>query len=126
MKLITPTLLALLAQTASADPIGTVWKTEAERGAYAHIETYACGGKLCGRVKQSFEAGGQAGSDEVGTVILQDMVPDESGQYEGRLFDPRTRRSYLGRARFAGDLLELKGCVAGGVVCLAQTWTRVN
>ncbi|SFJ33114.1 Uncharacterized conserved protein, DUF2147 family [Phyllobacterium sp. CL33Tsu] len=46
------------------------------------------------------------------------------GTYAGTLYDPETGKTYSGKAKVAGNAVELSGCVLGGLICKSATWRR--
>lgn len=118
--------LALSAGAAIAEPVLGTWKTEADDGAYAHIGMKRCGEMVCGTIDRTFNASGEYDSPNKGKVLVINMVPQGGGKYEGKVWRPSNDKIYLGKMNLNGDTLELKGCVAGGLLCSSQTWSRLN
>ncbi|MHA7873859.1 DUF2147 domain-containing protein [Roseivivax sp.] len=119
--------LALSATAAFADPILGTWKTEVDDGSYAHIGLVSCnGGKICGTIDRTFNAEGEYDSPNKGKALVRNMVPQGGGKYEGRVWRPSNDKIYLGKMQLNGNTLKLQGCVAGGLICSSQTWSRVN
>lgn len=113
--------------SASADGIHGIWQTAPDDDDYAHIEMIDCsGGKICGRVVKTFDAGGEYPSDEVGQFVVRNMVANAEGTFEGKVWDPKSERAYFARIEVKGDTLALDGCILGGLICREQIWTRVN
>jgi uncharacterized protein (DUF2147 family) len=120
-------LIALAPALASADPVHGMWKTEVDDGAYAYVEMAACsGGKTCGWMRRSFDDSGEYQSENLGKVLVINMENIGGGQYRGAVWRPANDKTYTGKMELAGDVLSLSGCVAGGLLCKAQTWTRVD
>ncbi|WP_305971205.1 MULTISPECIES: DUF2147 domain-containing protein [unclassified Mameliella] len=119
-------LCGILAGAAAADPIEGVWKTQPDDGSYAHIVMGPCGGKICGKIARTFNAGGEYTSPTKGKTLVIDMVPQGGGKYEGKVWRPSNDKIYLGKMTLNGSSLKLRGCVAGGLICSAQTWRRVQ
>ncbi|MEY8837548.1 DUF2147 domain-containing protein [Cribrihabitans sp. XS_ASV171] len=125
--LILSTLAALgLAGAAMADPIEGVWKTEPDEGAYAHITMKPCGSAICGTIARTFNGEGEYQSPNIGKTLVIDMVPQGGGAYEGKVWRPSNDKIYLGKMQMNGNSLALRGCVAGGLICSKQTWSRVQ
>ncbi|MGR3493863.1 DUF2147 domain-containing protein [Citreimonas sp.] len=117
----------MAAGAAFAEPLlGTTWKTEVDEGSYAHIRMAPCDGKICGVIDRTFNAEGEYESPNLGKVLVINMVPQGDGRYEGKVWRPSNDKVYLGRMALVGNTIELKGCVAGGLLCSSQTWTRLN
>jgi len=111
---------------AMADPVLGVWKTEVDDGAYAHIQLDACGSKVCGTIVRTFNASGEYQSENIGKQLVRDMEPQGGGAYEGKVWRPSNGKIYLGKIQLNGNSLKLRGCVAGGLLCSKQTWSRVK
>lgn len=125
--LILAALGGLMATAALADPVEGVWRTEVDDGAYAHVTMAPCGPAFCGTITESFhEDGSPYESENVGKVIVIDMVPQGEGEYEGSVFRPSNEKTYYGTISLSGDTLKLSGCVLGGLICAKQSWSRVQ
>ncbi len=111
---------------AMADPVLGTWRTEADDGAYAHVKMQPCGDKVCGVIARTFNAQGEYKSPNLGKMLVRNMEPQGDGQYEGRVWRPSNDKIYLGKIDLEGNSLRLRGCVAGGLFCAKQTWTRVQ
>jgi uncharacterized protein (DUF2147 family) len=121
------TALAVLGTAACADPVEGVWQTEVDDGAFAHVTISPCAAAYCGTITASFkEDGAPFESENKGKTIVIDMVPQGDGTYEGSVFRPSNGKTYSGSLTLNGDKLRLAGCVAGGLICSKQNWTRVN
>jgi uncharacterized protein (DUF2147 family) len=127
MKLISLVLgVAVSATSAFAEPITGTWQTEPDNGNYAHIQMTACGEKICGVIARSFNASGEFTSPATGKTLVFDMVAQGDGTYKGKLWRPSNNKIYMGKMKLRGDKLDLSGCIAGGLLCSGQTWTRIN
>lgn len=130
MKRMMMTVLASLAfagAAMAADPVEGVWRTEVDDGAYAHIVIEPCASAFCGEIAKAFkEDGSEYASENIGKMIVIDMVPQGGGNYEGEVFRPSNGKTYYGTIFLNGDKLKLSGCVAGGLLCGKQNWTRVK
>lgn len=120
------TLGAGLATSASADPILGTWKTEVDDGAFAHVEMAPCGSKFCGKITRTFTDDGEVQSPQIGRTIVIDMENNGGGAYAGQVFRPSNGKTYIGKMNLSGNSLDLRGCVAGGLLCAKQTWSRIN
>ncbi|PYG28239.1 DUF2147 domain-containing protein [Pelagimonas varians] len=118
--------LTLVGTAALADPIAGVWKTQPDDGAYAHIKMAPCGGNMCGTIARTFNDTGEYNSPNKGKQLVRNMAPKGGGAYEGKVWRPSNDKIYLGKMQLNGNKIKLKGCVAGGLICSSQTWTRVN
>ncbi|HMS94880.1 MAG TPA: DUF2147 domain-containing protein [Tabrizicola sp.] len=119
--------LAAFGSAAAADPLEGVWQTEVDDGRYAHITIAPCAAAFCGKITEAFaEDGTSVASDNIGKTIVIDMVPQGEGYYEGSVFRPSNGKTYYGTITLNGESLKLAGCVAGGLICSKQTWSRVQ
>lgn len=129
MTRILAALLALSAAPAFADPVEGVWRTGLnDVGNFAHVRIAPCGAALCGQMVGSFDGAGRpVESPNPNAVIVGGMRPAGGGAYEGgTITDPQARRSYRAKMALSGDTLRVSGCVAGGLLCRSQSWTRVR
>lgn len=101
--------LAAMSGIAAADQIEGRWKTP--RGDVTAI--VACGGGFCIN-----------GTGEHAGRTIGQMAMNGTGEYAGTITNPRTNKTYNGKATLSGDALKLSGCVLGGLICESQTWTR--
>ncbi|MEM8577057.1 MAG: DUF2147 domain-containing protein [Pseudomonadota bacterium] len=118
--------LMLCAGAAMADPIVGTWKTQPDDGAFAHVQIAPCGAGYCGTIARTFTAEGEYNSPNKGKQIVRGMTPTSGGGYEGKVWRPSNDKIYLGKASVAGNSMQLRGCVAGGLFCSKQIWTRLN
>ena len=110
----------------TGDPVLGIWKTEVDDGAFAHIDMHMCGAAICGTIARTFNADGEYQSENLGKDIVRNMAPQGGGKYKGKVWRPSNDKIYLGRLELDGDRLKMKGCVAGGLICASQTWSRVE
>ncbi len=110
----------------AGDPVLGLWKTEVDDGAYALVDIHMCGDKICGTIERTFNADGEYQSPNIGKDILIGMVAQGGGKYSGNVWRPSNDKIYLGKLVLDGDRLKMKGCVAGGLFCSSQKWTRVE
>ncbi|TDK41022.1 DUF2147 domain-containing protein [Antarcticimicrobium luteum] len=110
----------------AADPLEGTWKTEVDDGSYAHIDIAPCGAALCGVIARSFNGSGEYRSENQGKTLVIDMVPKGDGSYAGKVWRPSNDKIYIGKMDLDGNTVALRGCVAGGLICSKQTWSRVN
>lgn len=119
-------LMTLAANMALADPVEGVWKTQVDDGSYAHVTIAPCGGAFCGVISQTFKDGAEYQSENLGKQIVIDMVLQDDGTYDGQVWRPSNNKIYVGGIELSGDSMKLAGCVAGGLICKKQTWSRIN
>lgn len=115
-----------MAGAAWADPAEGTWKTQPDDGSYAHVKLGMCGQAVCGVIARTFNSGGEYQSPNIGKTLVIDMVPNGDGSYAGKVWRPSNDKIYIGKMQLNGNSLALKGCVAGGLICSKQTWSRVN
>lgn len=125
-KLLLAAALAFGAGAAFADPVEGVWQTQEDDGAYAFVKMAPCGPNFCGKIAQTFKAGAEYKSENLGKTLVIDMAAQGDGEYEGQVWRPSNDKIYYGTISLSGDSLKLAGCVAGGLICSKQTWTRVK
>lgn len=118
--------LVLGAGTALADPVLGTWKTQVDDGAYAHVEMKPCNGKICGTIVRTFKGAGEYNSANKGKTLVIGMTPKGGGTYEGKVWRPSNDKTYIGKMKLSGNALKLSGCVAGGLLCSSQSWTRIQ
>lgn len=129
-KLMTLTAALTFAATpASAQSLLGRW-TNCKGNAIVQVER--CGDAYCGRVvrasakarKQAREAGT---ANLVGTRILTGLKPVGGGKYRGRAFVPK--RNVHGTAivrQLSPEVMEVQGCVLGGMLCDKEYWMRAS
>ena len=124
------TLVAPVAAGSPSDaPIASEWRNP---GNSVHVRIDECGGALCGTITWASEgaiADARRGGTEqlVGTRLFRDLKPAGPGKWSGKVFVPDIRQTFSGTIQFQdGDKMVGKGCVLFGVVCKAQTWSRVR
>ena len=127
--------MLVAAPAAAADAIAGRWITE-ERDAI--VEIGPCGSSTCGRIAR-FLVAPPDGADQrdinnpeprlrtrrlLGLPVLSDFQ-EEADLWRGRIYDPKSGRSYRSVIRRTGpNTLEVKGCL--GPFCQAQTWRRAR
>lgn len=119
-------LFSLAAGAAFADPIEGVWQTQEDAGAYAHVTIAPCGPNYCGKITQSFKGGAPFNSPNEGKMIVIDMAPQGGGNYEGKVWRPSNDKIYYGTIALNGKAMKLSGCIAGGLICKSQSWTKIQ
>ena len=125
LKLAAAFTLAFAGQ-AMADPAEGLWKTQTDDGAYAHVKMTKCGPAICGTISRTFNASGEYKSPNLGKQIVRSMMPLGGGKYEGKVWRPSNDKIYYGKIDLGGKSLKLAGCIAGGLLCSKQTWTRLE
>jgi uncharacterized protein (DUF2147 family) len=128
MKNVIMSVLGLAFSTgmALADPLEGMWQTEADDGAYAHVDIAPCGANFCGKISRTFKDGSEYKSPNLGKTLVIDMAPEGDGKYNGKVWRPSNDKVYIGKIALNGDNMRLSGCVAGGLICSKQTWSRLK
>lgn len=106
--------------------LGGVWQTQPrDDGAFLSVQIGPCDmdpGVVCGTVVGSHNG---ARTEFVGDRILVGMRPAGNGAWDGgEIIRPGRGTRYASSLRLIDGGLEVKGCVAGGLFCGAQVWTR--
>jgi len=121
--------LALFAAPASAQAIEGQW-TNYKRNVVVQVER--CGPAYCGRVIQASakaqEKARKGGTPKlVGTQILTGLKPVGDGRYRGKAFVPKRNIHATATVRQLNDnVMQVSGCVLGGLLCDNEKWTRVT
>ena len=128
MKAIALAAALALSGTAAfaADPIEGLWQTQADEGSSAFVQVGPCGGAFCGTIVKTYKGKDEYKSPNIGKQIVIGMAPAGGGAYKGKVLRPADDKIYNGKASVAGDRMSLSGCVAGGLICKAQTWTKLK
>jgi uncharacterized protein (DUF2147 family) len=121
-----------------SSPLG-LWKTFDDRTgkARALVRIYDRGGKLFGRIEQSFTPGGETRvckpcTDErkdqpiIGLIIIRNMQPDGSEFTGGDILDPESGTVYRCKMHLeqAGARLIVRGYIGFALLGRSQTWQR--
>ena len=61
----------------------------------------------------------------VGIAILIGMSQTEANLWEGNIYNPRNGNIYKSKMSMQGEMLDIKGCVLGGIICGGEAWTRL-
>ena len=126
MKHLLAAALVLVAGAAFADPVEGVWQTQPDDGSYAHVTMAPCGPAFCGKISRTFKPEGEYKSPNLGKTLVMDVAPNGDGSYAGKVWRPSNDKIYIGKIQLNGDTMKLSGCVAGGLICSKQTWTRLK
>ena len=110
----------------AADPIEGVWQTQADEGSVALVRIAPCGGAFCGTIVKTYKGQQEYKSPNIGKQIVIGMTPGGGGSYAGKVLRPADDKIYNGKAQVSGGSMKLSGCVAGGLICKSQTWTRLK
>jgi uncharacterized protein (DUF2147 family) len=111
---------ALTGTASAADPFGH-WVRPSTG---TQVNFYACGGKLCAKITSVKD---ETRKKEIGTVIIKGMSKTGDDKWEGDLLNLDDGKTYSGVATLESPTaLNLKGCVAGGLICRGETWQKVK
>jgi uncharacterized protein (DUF2147 family) len=119
----------LLAAPASAQALEGQW-TNYKKNVVVQVER--CGPAYCGRVVQASakaQAKARRGGTPrlIGTQILTGLKPLGDGRYRGRAFVPKRNIHATATVRQLNDnVMQVSGCVLGGLLCDNEKWTRVS
>jgi uncharacterized protein (DUF2147 family) len=131
--------LTLAASAHAAEPFGT-WLTGDKKG---KIKIVNCGGALCGTlvwVAEPLDPETNAPKTDknnsdaslrsrplIGIPIVLSMAPAGADKWEGKVYNSRDGGIYSGSFTLTGpNSADLRGCVAGGLICKTDSWTRSN
>lgn len=120
--------LSLAAAPASAQALEGQW-TNYKKNVVVQVER--CGSAYCGRVVQASakakEKARKGGTPNlVGTQILTGLTPIGNGKFRGRAFVPKRNIHATATVRqVSDDVMQVQGCVLGGLLCDSERWTRV-
>lgn len=109
-----------------ADGPRGIWQSEvSEDGRYLHVEIKDCGAALCGTI---VDAKSPNRDRVLGKDMIKDMAPDGADAWSGgTIWAPDDDETYRAKMELLGpDRLKVSGCVALGLICRGQTWTRVK
>lgn len=120
------TVLVTFASSAFAQVTGT-WKTaEGNSGGYAVVAIALCSdgsGNYCGTITNIV---GNDNTSAVGKTIIKDMQDKGNGKFSGgQIWAPDEDKWYKAKMQLNGNTLRVSGCVAGGLICRGQDWTRM-
>jgi uncharacterized protein (DUF2147 family) len=122
----------------AADPIGN-WNTD---DGQAVVRIANCGGALCGTIVSLKEANdpetGRPKTDKnnadaslrsrpmIGVLIVLGMKPSgTANKWSGQVYNAKDGKTYSGNLTLQdANTIKLEGCVLGGLICQATTWTR--
>ena len=127
--------LVISAPAFASDVFGT-WKSEVnDEGNYIHVEMAPCasnGSLVCGTIVKAENVDPAKGDKKrqaalMGKIMINDMAADGTNEWDdGTIWAPDDDETYSSKMELKGDVLEVSGCVLGGLVCRGQDWTRVE
>ena len=95
------------------------------------VQVERCGPAYCGRVVEASEkakANARKGGTPnlIGTQILSGLLPMGDGKFRGKAFVPKRNIHATATVRqLSDDVMQVQGCVLGGLLCDSERWTRV-
>jgi uncharacterized protein (DUF2147 family) len=141
MKALSLAALALLATTTTSvaladDPSG-VWRLDSGK---VTVKVEQCGGELCANIVGLKEPTYKDGTPKIdrhnenpalrnrplmGLNVLSDMKPNGENTWKGAIYNADDGKTYSATMRLSGNVIKLKGCVAG-IFCKTNTFNKVN
>lgn len=86
-----------------------------------------CGTVIAASDRATADTARASGRELVGMMLVRNMRPVGAGHWRGTVEVPDRKVTARGALRLIGsDLLEVKGCALGGVVCKTQRWRRAG
>jgi len=116
-------MLSFVAPSAFADITGNWLSEKNEEGKQISVEIFNCGEKICGKITAVHNSDN---TSIIGAEIIKDMNKKSDTKYSGgKIFAPDTEKWYKSKISVKDtDTLKVSGCVAGGLICRGQIWTR--
>jgi uncharacterized protein (DUF2147 family) len=117
---------------AAAQDVKGTWLSQTGE---TRVRIAPCGAALCGTVVWQKAPGKDEKNPDaakrnrniVGIQMIFGMKPSGGAEWTGQLYNFQDGKTYTGKMTLAGpNALSLSGCIAGGLICRAQTWSRVN
>lgn len=129
-------VFSTVAPAGAADPAGN-WLTEGG----SQVRIASCGAALCGTLVSLREPNDrETGKPKVdrnnadnakrtrpllGIAIVLGMKPNGPDKWAGHVYNAEDGKTYSGYLTLtSASELKLQGCIAGGLICKSQTWTR--
>ena len=125
------TAAILISTNVFADGAFGIWKTEEkDDGRFLHVEMHPCADKpaqICGTIAGAFNGVSQA---NIGKPIIWDMEPHarKTNRWDdGKIWKVDDDKIYNSGMKLRADgILEVSGCILGGLICKSQEWTPVK
>ncbi len=114
---------SLVAMPAYADITGNWLSEKNEEGKQISVEIYNCGEQICGKITNVHNSDN---TKIIGTEIIEGMNKKNEKKYSGgKIYAPDTEKWYKSKIKVKDEnTLKVSGCVAGGLICRGQIWTR--
>lgn len=137
MKPLYPVAAVALLAVTGVSPIPAAWAQHSSYGVWrnpqnsVHVRAQACGERMCGVVvwaNDKAKADARRGGTDplVGLTLFRDFKEEKEGRWRGKVFVPDIGRTYSGTITVLdSNRLEGKGCLAGGLLCKSQIWTKL-
>jgi uncharacterized protein (DUF2147 family) len=122
--------VVLPATARSASPEG-LWLVDDQTG---RIRIEKCGNEMWGTIAWQKDPKNDTNNPNsarhsrplVGSAILIGMKPAGADRWEGDIYNPRDGKIYKSKmALLPSGILEIKGCVLGGLICGGENWKRL-
>jgi len=129
IRIATAAALLALPAAAVAEPLEGRWANPKRS---VVVQVAQCGNAYCGtviRASDKAKANARKGGTQnlVGTRILSGLKPAGANRYKGKVFVPKRNIFASATVRQVGaNIMEVEGCVVGGLLCDEQRWTRVG
>ncbi len=122
---LTAALLSFATTAAFAgDPSG-LWASEkSDDGKWIDVTVAPCGDQMCGTITKVH--GGDTSIE--GTVMIKGMNAYGADRWDdGEIYAADDKKWYDGKMKLVSDSqLDVSGCVAFGIICRSQSWTRLK
>jgi uncharacterized protein (DUF2147 family) len=90
------------------------------------VNVAPCGDAYCGTVSWASAKNRDKGATP-GTRVLTDLKRAGANLYKGRAFEPKRNVRGAATVKQVGpNVMIVRGCVIGGILCKEQRWTRVS
>lgn len=96
------------------------------------VQVERCGPAYCGRVIQASERAKEKARkggtpNLIGTQVLTGLKPLGDGRFRGQAFVPKRNLHATATVKqVSDDVMQVQGCVLGGLLCDSEKWTRVT
>lgn len=129
-------LILAVAIPAQAADVKGLWRSATnDNGGYIHVDIGACASNaslVCGKIVDAFNVDPakldpKRRDEIVGKLIIENMKSDGATEWsDGTIWAPDDDETYSSTMELKGDVLEVSGCVLGGLICRGQDWTRLK
>jgi len=103
----------------AADPAGEWVRGDGN----ARVRIAPCGSSICAT---NVWIGDTSGGEEVGDRLVMTVAPAAADTLKGKAFDPKRNMTYSISIKVGDAKLVTRGCVAGGLLCKAVSWSRAD